>query len=203
MYAASTIPVNGKSTVQIGPMNGADDAFMAVDCGEVSLVRLCLAAGQPLFEAGGRAASFYVLMRGKVEIAFGDRGTTRSASLDKPGTMFIFSCGDTHVARCRAADACEVVRIERKCLEQLKQLRPALRTLLQAVHAGELSLILSALRPGELAKPGAEEAAAAIDGTRTAPGYPAVGAQASRWVSGAVASWRRTRLSPRQAHALT
>lgn len=203
MYAASIATMERNPLVQIGPMSGADDVFMAIDCGEVSVVRLRFEPGQTLFEAGERAVSCYVLMRGSVAIAFGDRAAPCGASLSKPGTLFFFACGDTHVARCQSTDTCEVLRIERGCLERLRQLRPALRTLLQSVHAGELSLILSALRHAELATSSRAEAAVAMEETRGATRNYAVGDRASRWASAAVASWRRRGLNSREAYALT
>ncbi len=203
MYAASIATVERNPLVQFGPMSGADDAFMAIDCSEVSVVRLRFEPGQTLFEAGERAVSCYVLMRGSVAISFGDRGAPRYASLSKPGTVFFFACGDTHVARCQSTDTCEVLRIERGCLERLTQLRPALRTLLQSVHAGELSLILSALRQGELATSPPAEAAVAMEETRGPTRNYAVGERSSHLASATVENWRRGAQGVRGAYALT
>lgn len=188
MRCSSMIPVRKVHTVQALPVGGTGIVQLALNCREAAPVRTRLRTGQTLFEIGSDAVSYFILTRGALTADFRAPGGCSTTILIAAGTMFSLACGEHYMARCVAAADSEVVRFNRNKFELLAHSRPELRSVVQSVHAQELSMVLAALRSdADRSMPVSEESVALADtgppATRGADARVQSAGQADRWMA--------------------
>lgn len=113
--------------------------------GYTAVVRRQLRGGETLFDAGDAAPNYFYLLRGNVMVDLSVGAKYNRPCLLGPGQLFVFACGETHVARCVTMADSEVLVINRWQCDRTAQDCQVLLSSLQALHAAELLLLLGVL----------------------------------------------------------
>jgi Cyclic nucleotide-binding domain len=108
--------------------------------------RRMVKAQSELFSIDQQARSYFLVESGELLAYRPGVGRQRAAvRILRDGDLFSFECGEIHAANCVATTDSVVRQIDRRVLNASARTSPLVSSILQAMHAAELAMILETL----------------------------------------------------------